>query len=48
VLEDAAGRSALAQRLEQALAREVDPWHEPEKAAVDARQFVPIVAEVVA
>jgi len=48
VLEDTDGRHALAQRLARALALEVDPWHEPEKAAVDKRQFVPIVAEVTA
>jgi nitrite reductase (NADH) large subunit len=48
VLDDAAGRAALAQRLAQAVALEADPWHEPQKASVDARQFVPIVAAVTA
>jgi nitrite reductase (NADH) large subunit len=48
VLDDAAGRAALAQRLAQAVALEADPWHEPQKASVDARQFVPIVADVTA
>ena len=46
VLDDHDGRRALAQRLAAAVASEVDPWHEPEKAAVDGRQFIPLVAEV--
>jgi len=46
VLDQPDGRRALAERLAHALALEVDPWHEPEKAAVDARQFIPIVAKV--
>ena len=47
VLEDTAGRSALCARLKDALADEVDPWHEPRKAAVDLRQFEPIEAVLV-
>jgi nitrite reductase (NADH) large subunit len=46
VLDDAAGRRALAQRMAYALSLESDPWHEPAKAAVDPRQFVALVAEV--
>ncbi|SDL92488.1 assimilatory nitrite reductase (NAD(P)H) large subunit precursor [Oryzisolibacter propanilivorax] len=42
VLQDAARRQALWQRLQQALAHEADPWHEGERAGVDARQFIPI------
>jgi nitrite reductase (NADH) large subunit len=44
VLEDAAGRKALAERLQFALDGEPDPWHEPEKARVDLRQFEPMGA----
>ena len=39
VLEDAAGRKALWERLQFALDGEPDPWHQPEKARVDLRQF---------
>ncbi|MFC3106877.1 nitrite reductase large subunit NirB [Undibacterium arcticum] len=39
VLEDAEHRKALYERLLFALDGEVDPWHEPEKALVDTRQF---------
>jgi len=39
VLEDAAGRRALWERLQFALDGEPDPWHEPEKAGIDLRQF---------
>lgn len=46
VVVDAAGRRALAQRLAYALSLEADPWHEPERAGVDSRQFVPITLEV--
>jgi nitrite reductase (NADH) large subunit len=42
VLEDAANRKALWERLQFALDGEPDPWHEPEKAAVDMRQFIPL------
>ncbi len=42
VVDDAAGRQALYQRLLFALAGEPDPWHEPEKAMVDTRQFSPL------
>jgi nitrite reductase (NADH) large subunit len=44
VVIDAASRRALWERLQFALADEPDPWHEPERAHVDARQFVPIRA----
>ena len=43
VLGDAAERAALWERLQFALDGEPDPWHEPERAGVDARQFVPLV-----
>ncbi|WP_255745763.1 nitrite reductase large subunit NirB [Lysobacter sp. CFH 32150] len=42
VLEDVEGRRALYARLQDALRDEPDPWHEPEKAKVDLRQFKPI------
>jgi nitrite reductase (NADH) large subunit len=44
VLDDAANRQALWARLQFALDGEPDPWFEHEKAAVDTRQFIPIVA----
>jgi nitrite reductase (NADH) large subunit len=40
ILDDAAGRQALWERLQFALDGEPDPWHEPERAKVDLRQFV--------
>jgi nitrite reductase (NADH) large subunit len=43
ILEDAEGRRALHERLLFALDGEPDPWHEPEKARVDERQFAPLV-----
>ncbi len=39
VLEDAAGRLALWERLQFCLDGEPDPWHEPARARVDLRQF---------
>ena len=42
VVEDAANRKALSERLQFALDGEPDPWHEPEKARVDLKQFIPI------
>jgi nitrite reductase (NADH) large subunit len=42
VLADAAHRAALWERLQFALDGEPDPWHEPAKAKVDLRQFIPI------
>ncbi|MFN0302740.1 MAG: nitrite reductase large subunit NirB [Burkholderiales bacterium] len=39
VLDDAPGRKQLWERLQFALEGEPDPWHEPEKAHVDDRQF---------
>ncbi len=39
VVEDAANRQALYERLLFSLEGEPDPWHEPEKAQVDTRQF---------
>ncbi len=42
IVEDASGRHALWARLRFALEGEPDPWHEPERARVDARQFIPI------
>ncbi len=44
VLEDAAARRALWERLQFALDGEPDPWHEPVKAGVDLRQFQPVGA----
>lgn len=42
VLDDAANRKALWERLQFALDGEPDPWIEFDKARVDTRQFVPI------
>jgi nitrite reductase (NADH) large subunit len=42
ILEDAAGRQALWERLQFSLDGEPDPWFEHDKAAVDTRQFVPV------
>ncbi len=42
VVDDAANRKALYERLQFALDGEPDPWHEPEKARVDLKQFIPI------
>jgi nitrite reductase (NADH) large subunit len=42
VLEDAENRKALYERLLFSLEGEPDPWHEQDKAQVDARQFVPL------
>lgn len=42
VVEDEANRKALYERLLFSLEGEADPWHEPEKAMVDTRQFTPL------
>ena len=42
IVDDAAGRKALWERLQFALDGEPDPWFEHDKAAVDKRQFIPI------
>jgi nitrite reductase (NADH) large subunit len=42
VIEDAENRKALYERLLFSLEGEADPWHEPEKAQVDTRQFAPL------
>ena len=42
ILDDASERRALWERLQFALDGEPDPWHEPERASVDVRQFVPL------
>jgi nitrite reductase (NADH) large subunit len=42
ILDDVAGRKALWERLQFSLEGEPDPWHETQKAAVDARQFIPL------
>jgi nitrite reductase (NADH) large subunit len=42
MIEDAENRKALYARLLFALDGEPDPWHEPEKALVDMRQFKPL------
>jgi nitrite reductase (NADH) large subunit len=42
VLDDAAGRLALWERLQFSLDGEPDPWHEPAKAGIDLRQFHPL------
>jgi nitrite reductase (NADH) large subunit len=43
ILDDAPGRKALWERLQFSLDGEPDPWFEHEKAAVDTRQFIPLV-----
>jgi nitrite reductase (NADH) large subunit len=45
VLDDAANRRALWQRLQDALEGEPDPWFEHDKAQVDLRQFEPLAAD---
>ena len=42
ILDDAAGRKALWERLQFALAGEPDPWVDFAQAKVDSRQFVPL------
>ena len=42
VVDDAVNRKALSARLQFALDGEPDPWHEPEKARVDLKQFIPL------
>jgi len=44
ILDDAAGRKALWERLQFSLDGEPDPWFEHDKAAVDTRQFSPVAA----
>jgi len=44
ILDDAAGRKALWERLQFALDGEPDPWFDFKEAAVDTRQFIPIKA----
>ena len=44
VLDDREGRRALWERLQFALDGEPDPWHEPERAGIDLRQFQPVGA----
>jgi nitrite reductase (NADH) large subunit len=48
ILDDAANRKALNERLQFSLDGEPDPWHDTQKAAVDTRQFIPLkpVAEI--
>ena len=48
ILDDAAGRRALWERLQFSLDGEPDPWHDPAAAKIDARQFVPLVPVTVA
>jgi nitrite reductase (NADH) large subunit len=43
VVEDAANRRALWERLQFALDGEPDPWHDLKSARVDTRQYIPIV-----
>ena len=42
ILDDAAGRKALWDRLQFSLDGEPDPWFEFDKAGVDTRQFEPV------
>ncbi|MDA8457170.1 nitrite reductase large subunit NirB [Acidovorax sp. GBBC 3334] len=43
ILEDHEGRKALWEQLQFALDGEPDPWFEFDKAAVDTRQFMPVI-----
>lgn len=43
ILEDHEGRKALWEQLQFALDGEPDPWFEFDKAAVDTRQFTPVI-----
>ncbi len=43
VVDDAQGRRALWARLRSAVADLPDPWHSMQEAAVDERQFIPLV-----
>ncbi len=43
VLDDADNRRALWERLQFALDGEPDPWFDFDKAAVDQRQFIPLI-----
>jgi nitrite reductase (NADH) large subunit len=42
ILENSGDRKTLRERLLFSLDGEPDPWHEPEKALVDTRQFAPL------
>jgi nitrite reductase (NADH) large subunit len=42
ILEDAAGRKTLWERLQFALDGEPDPWFASSQASVDVRQFTPV------
>jgi nitrite reductase (NADH) large subunit len=44
VLDDADNRRALYERLQFAMQDEPDPWHQPEKALIDQRQFAPVAS----
>jgi len=44
ILDDAAGRKVLWERLQFALDGEPDPWLEHARAGIDARQFDPVAA----
>ncbi|MDB5731888.1 MAG: nitrite reductase large subunit [Variovorax sp.] len=47
ILDDAALRRALWERLQFALDGEPDPWFESSRASIDTRQFIPIAVEPV-
>jgi nitrite reductase (NADH) large subunit len=47
IVDDAAGRRRLWERLQFSLDGEPDPWFEHAKAKVDLRQFEPVRAESV-
>ena len=44
VLDDAGARRALYERLQFAMQDEPDPWHQPDAARIDARQFAPVAS----
>jgi nitrite reductase (NADH) large subunit len=44
VLDDPDNRRALYERLQFAMQDEPDPWHQPEKALIDERQFAPVAS----
>jgi nitrite reductase (NADH) large subunit len=47
ILEDHEGRKALWERMQFSLELEPDPWHQPDVARVDSRQFQPIMLQPV-
>src|SRR4030095_13227459 len=47
IVDDAAGRRALGERVQFSVEGEPDPWHDPAAAKIDRRQFIPLVPAAV-